>query len=260
MLSVTLDAMFLAAHPDDVELTAGGTVAKLVRQGYKVGICDLTRGEAGTRGNADLRDQEAEAAAKILGVTTRINLKIPDTRIEVNRDNQLKIMQVLRQFRPEYIFIPYWEDRHPDHMRASDVIREAAFYSGLARVETQWEGKPQEAFRPKRTLFCAARYDFPRSAGTTIIVDISDTFDIKMKAMEAFSSQFYHPTYESREPQTFISTPEFREALEARARHYGSLIDARYGEPFLSIEHLGVADPIRLLRDSAQDVNKLGFA
>lgn len=257
---MTLDAMFLAAHPDDVELTAGGTVAKLTRLGYKVGICDLTRGEAGTRGNADLRDREAEEAAKILGVAVRVNLRIPDTQIEVNRENQLKIIEVLRKYRPEYVFIPYWEDRHPDHMRASDVIREAAFYSGLARIVTTENGQPQEAFRPKRTLFCAARYDFPRSAGTTIVVDISDTFDVKMKAMEAFSSQFYHPTYQSEEPQTFISTPEFREALEARARHYGSLIDARYGEPFLSVEHLGVSDPIRLLRDSAQDVNKLGFA
>jgi len=252
--------MFLAAHPDDVELTSGGTVAKLTSLGYKVGICDLTRGEAGTRGNADIRAKEADAAAKILGVSIRVNLKIPDTQIEINRDNQLKIIQVLRLYRPEYIFIPHWEDRHPDHMRASDLLREAAFYSGLLRIETHSDGKPQKAFRPKRTLFCAARYDFPRSAGTTIIVDISDTFEIKMKAMAAFSSQFYHPTYKSDEPSTFISTPEFRDTLEARGRHYGSLIDARYGEPFLSVEHLGVADPIRLLRDSAQDVNKLGLA
>ncbi len=257
---MTLDAMFLAAHPDDVELTSGGTVAKLTKLGYRVGICDLTRGEAGTRGSADLRDREAEEAAKILGVTVRENMRIPDTLIESTREHQLKVIQVIRKYRPEFVFIPYWEDRHPDHMRASTLLRESVFYSGLSKIETRDGSELQEAFRPKRTLYCAARYEFKRMTGTILIVDISDTFETKMKAMEAFSSQFFHPEYKSDEPQTYISTPEFRQKLESRARHFGSLIDAEYGEPFLSLEHIGVRDVIGLLRSGTQDVNKLGFA
>ncbi len=257
---MTLDAMFFGAHPDDVELSAGGTAAKLAKLGYKIGICDLTRGEAGTRGSADMRDKEAQDAAKILGAVVRENLALPDTEFQNTRENQLKVIRLIRTYCPEFIFIPYWDDRHPDHVRASGLLREAAYYAGLAKIITEENGKPQTAFRPRRTIYTPARYLFSRDAGTSFIVDITETFEIKLKSMAAFASQFYNPDYRSKEPQTFISTPEFREAIEARARHFGSLIDKKYGEIFLTRENIGTGDPIKLLRDGGQDTNKSGFA
>ncbi len=255
-----LDAMFFGAHPDDVELTAGGTVARLSALGYRTGIVDLTRGESGTRGSASLREQEAENAAKILRVPIRVNLSLPDANIENTRDNRLKIIELLRLYRPDIVFIPYWEDRHPDHGRASHLCREAAFYSGLQKVETVFGNQPQSAFRPKRIVYCRARYEYAREHGFPFIVDISDTFHLKMKAVEAYASQFHNPNYRSDEPQTHISTPEFLEVIETKARYYGSLIDKKYGEPFLSREHFGVYDPLQFLHTVGQDLSKLGFS
>lgn len=253
-----LDVLFFGAHPDDVELTSGGTVVVLTRLGYAVGICDLTRGEAGTRGSAELRDAEAAESSRILGITVRENLAMPDTLFENNRANQLKVIETLRAHRPDFVFAPYWDDRHPDHVHASDLVKESFFYSGLSKIATTRDGRPQEAFRPQRLLFCPARYEFSKISGTMFIVDISDTFEEKMKAMEAFSSQFYHPAYQSDEPATHISTPAFRAGIEARARYYGALINVRYGEPFLSKEYIGVQDPLRILRDSGTDITKHG--
>ena len=256
-----LDAMFFGAHPDDVELSAGGTVAKLVKLGHTIGICDLTRGEAGTRGTAEMRDKEAQDAAGILGVAVRENVGLPDTIFKNTYENQLEIIRIIRKYRPDFVFTQYWNDRHPDHIHASHLVREAAFYSGLSKTVTTDNGQPQKAFRPKRVIYYAARYEFSRAEGSNMfIVDISDTLEIKMKAMAAFASQFYNPDYKSGEPQTSISTPEFRETIENRARHFGSLIDKKYGEPFLTKEHFGVSDPIGFLRAGGQDMNKLGFA
>lgn len=245
----TLDALFFGAHPDDVELTAGGTVAQLTRLGYRVGICDLTRGEAGTRGNAELREREAEESSRILGLAVRENLGLPDTQIENVRPHQLRVIETIRRHRPEVVFAPYWDDRHPDHIHASELVRESVFYAGLAKISTTDQQVQQEAFRPPRLLYCPARYEFSKISGTMIIVDISDTFELKMKAMAAFSSQFYNPDYRGDEPVTHISTPAFHSMVEARARYYGGLIGARYGEPFLSKEYIGVQDPLRILRE-----------
>lgn len=255
-----LDALFFGAHPDDVELSAGGTVAKLVALGHKVGICDITRGEAGTRGNAELREREAAEAAKILGVEVRENLGLPDTIFQNDRPNQLKAIQVIRKYRPDYVFCQYWVDRHPDHGHASDLIREASFYSGLTKIETSENGKAQSPFRPLKVVYYAARHEFSRLDGHTFVVDISDHLETKMKAMEAFASQFYNPDYRSEEPATYISTPEFRQTIRDRAAYYGSLIDSRYGEIFLVKENMSVSDPIGFFRSGGQDVNKLGFA
>lgn len=255
-----LDALFFGAHPDDVELSAGGTVAKLVKLGYKVGICDITRGEAGTRGSAEMRDKEAEDAAKILGVHVRENLELPDTEFVNDRANQLKAIRIIRKYQPEFVFCQYWNDRHPDHMHASDLVRESSFYSGLSKIETSDKGKLQEKFRPAKVIYYAARYEFSRIDGHIFIVDITDTIDIKMKAMAAFASQFFNPTYKSDEPQTYISSPEFTDAIRNRAAHFGSLIDAKYGESFLVREFPSVPDPVKFFRDGGQDVNKLGLA
>lgn len=240
-----LDAMFFGSHPDDVELTSGGTVAKLTQRGYQIGIVDLTRGEAGTRGSAEIRDKEAAEAGKILGVTVRENLEFTDTQIANTRDNQLKIIRILRLYRPEIIFIPYWDDRHPDHVHSSHLCREAAFFSGLRRIESIHMGQAQDAFRPNQIIYCRARFDFSRESGYPFIVDISDTFALKMKAVDAYASQFHNINYATDEPVTHISTPEFLELIEVRARHFGSLIGARYGEPFLSREIFNLDDPIK---------------
>ncbi|NUM79947.1 bacillithiol biosynthesis deacetylase BshB1 [bacterium] len=250
-----LDALFFGAHPDDVELSAGGTVAKLCKMGYKIGICDITRGEAGTRGSAEIRDKEAQEAAKILGAVARVNLNVPDTNIENNRENQLKVIQVIRRYTPDFVFTQYWDDRHPDHMHSSQLIRESAFYSGLEKIVTEDHGLTQKHFRPSRVIYYAAWFGFAPS----FIVDISDTFEIKMQAMSAFASQFYDPNYKSNESQTNISTPEFREAIQVRAQHFGSLIAKKYGEPFLTKENIGTNDPIKFLRDG-ESAKKLGFA
>jgi bacillithiol biosynthesis deacetylase BshB1 len=246
---MAMDAMFFGAHPDDVELSAGGTAAKMAKLGYTIGICDLTRGEAGTRGSAELRDKEALDAAKILGAVVRENLSLPDTEFQSTRENQIKVIRIIRKYCPEFVFIPYWDDRHPDHIRASELLRESAYYAGLAKIVTEDDGKAQTAFRPRRTIYCPARYQFSKDAGTPFIVDITDTFAIKTQALEAFSSQFYNPNYQSNEPQTYISTAEFRETIEARARYFGSLIGKKYGEIFLTREHFGIQDPIKLFRD-----------
>ena len=251
-----LDAVFFGAHPDDVELSSGGTIAKLCHLKYSVGIVDLTRGEKGTRVSADLREQEAQQASKLLGAKLRVNLGIADTMIENNKQNQAKVIEFLRTYQPEVIFIPYWDDRHPDHVHTSVLVKESAFYSGLDKIETQHEGSLQESFRPKRTLYYVARYEFKPS----FIVDVSEFFEKKMTAVKAYGSQFHNSDYQSDEPETFISRPEFLEAIEARAKHYGSLIDALYGEAFLSKENLSVQDPIGFLREGGQDANKLGMA
>lgn len=255
-----LDAMFFGAHPDDVELTAGGTVARLTQLGYVIGITDLTRGETGTRGNAELRLKEADEAAKILGVQVRYNLGYPDTDFFSTREKQIPVIEILRHHRPDIIFIPYWKDRHPDHERASRLCREAAFYAGLRKIETRYDGVTQNAFRPKRIIYCRARYAFDREDGFPFIVDITDTFHLKMKSVEAYASQFYNPTYQSDEPPTHISTPDFLDSIETKARYYGSLIDTRYGEPFLSREYFGIRDPLKFLHEVGQDLSKLGFS
>ncbi len=254
-----LDALFFGAHPDDVELSCGGTVAKLVKLGYKVGICDITRGEAGTRGNAEIRNKEADEAGKILGIEVRSNLDLPDTLFQNDRASQIEVIRIIRKYQPEFVFAPYWNDRHPDHIRASELVRDASFYAGLARIESIEDELAQIPFRPKKNIYYPTRYEFNRADGHVFIVDITETLEIKMKAMAAFGSQFYNPNYKSSDPQTYLSSPEFTSAIIERAAHFGSRIDAKYGEAFLTKESLAVRDPIDFFK-AGGDSNKLGFA
>lgn len=231
-----LDVLAIGAHPDDIELTCGGTVAKCVKQGYKVGMADLTQGELSTRGTAAIRAKEAAQAAKILGVHVRENLRIPDGNIEVNRKNMSKVIQLYRTYRPKIILIPHWHERHPDHVHAHNLCREAWFYSGLTKMETKLNGKKQEPWRPHHYFHFMQRYQFTPS----FIVDISDVYDIRMKAIKAHTSQFYNPS--SKEPETHLSQKAFLEWIETRARYFGEQIGAHYGEPFFSIQGIGVKD------------------
>lgn len=223
---MNLDAIFFAAHPDDAELSCGGTIAKMVSRKKKVGIVDLTAGEMGTRGSRETRFKELNKAAIILNITVRENLRIKDGQIENNKTNQLKVIKIIRKYKPGIIFMPYQNDRHPDHSNANRLVRESAFFSGLNKLKTSFSGKNQAAFRPDKNFYFMQTYTFEPS----FIVDISEFFDIKMKAVKCYSSQFYDP--ESKEPDTFISDKKFIEYLEARATFYGFQIGVKYGEPF----------------------------
>ncbi|MCX7878885.1 MAG: bacillithiol biosynthesis deacetylase BshB1 [Ignavibacteria bacterium] len=223
-----LDALFFAAHPDDAELGCGGLIIKLTDSGKKVGITDLTRGELSTRGNPEKRSLETKKASEILNLSLRKNLEIGDGNIENNPSNREKIINLIRGTKPELVFIPWWNDRHPDHENASKLLKESVFFAGLEKIQTYSEETLQKPFRPKRTFYYMQNYSFE----PTFIIDISTEFSRKMEAVKCYSSQFYNP--DSDEPETFISSKNFLEFIEARARFYGFMIGADYGEPYYS--------------------------
>ncbi len=235
-----LDVLAIGAHPDDVDLSCGGTVIKLGRQGKRVGLLDLTRGELGTRGTAEIRALEAAAAASILGVSVRENTAIPDGNIESNPENRLKVIRVIRRYKPDVLLLPYAVDRHPDHERAFTLCRESWFQAGLARIESLEDGVRQEPWRPRTYYHFMQWFEFPPS----FIVDITDEFEQRMECVRAFKSQFYDP--ESKERGTVLSTPEFLEMLRTRMAYYGDRIGARYGEPFFSFHPLKINDLVAL--------------
>ena len=229
-----LDALFVASHPDDIEITAGGTAIKLINEGKKVGIVDLTRGELSTRGTIQTRKKETEEASKVMGIHFRTNLKMEDGNIANIKANRAKLIKVIRETKPTIMFAPYPSDRHTDHINASNFIRESAFLSGLTKIKT---GK-LEAYRPQRVFYYRHAYDFP----ITFIVDISDTFKQKMKAIECYSTQFYKSKSTSAdEPETYISTSLFWKDLESRARFFGFKIGTEFGEPFYCYETIRVS-------------------
>jgi bacillithiol biosynthesis deacetylase BshB1 len=227
-----LDFLVFAAHPDDAELAMGGTIAKLTKFGLKVGITDLTGGELGTRGSKVSRKKESQKADKILNISNRENLGIKDGHVFENRENVLKVIKSIRKHRPQIIFAPYFNDRHPDHIEASKLIKRAMFFSGLQKIKTTFKGKQQKAYRPKKIFYFMQTYEFQPS----FIIDISDTFEIKMQAVRAYSTQFHIDGNAQKGPQTFISTPEFIKFLEARAKTFGFRVGKKYGEPFFSEE------------------------
>jgi len=234
-----LDAIAFGAHPDDVELSCAGTLIKLVKRGYAIGACDLTAGELGTRGTTEIRAREAERAAEIMGLKTRLNLGIPDGRIEQSAENRLKVIGVLRRHRPRAVFAPYWVCRHYDHVHASRLVSEACYYSGLVKIDT---GRRSPPFRPRVVIYYKTRCEFE----PTFLVDISEETEAKMAAIRAHKSQFYDP--ESSEPETPISSERFLERIEVLSRYYGLRIGAEHAEPFLLREALAVDDPIALFQ------------
>ncbi len=229
---MTIDVLAVGAHPDDIELSCSGTIIKLVKQGKKVGLVDLTGGELGTRGDRETRSKEAARAAEIMGASFRENLRMPDGDIEVNAENRLKLINVIRFCRPQIMLIPYSVDRHPDHEHAHKLAKESWFYAGLEKMETLRDGKKQKAFRPRAYYQYMQWNEFTPS----FIVDVSAEFDRRMEAVQAFRSQFYSPG--SPEPETVLSSPAFMRMLKTRLEYYGSKIGRRYGEPFYS--HLPV--------------------
>lgn len=231
-----LDVLAFGAHRDDIELTCAGTVLKLLRQGYKVGIIDLTAGEMGTRGTAEERQKEAEESTKILGVQCRENLGIPDANIQINDENKRKVISVIRKYKPKIIFLPYWEDRHPDHAYASKLVSESAFLAGLSKLYPEI---PRHL--TKKLVYYMCHYQFEPS----FVVDVTEYHETKMKAIRCFKSQIYNPNYQG-EP-TYISSPEYIESIEVRSRYYGGLIGKKYGEPFLIREMIEIDDIMTLI-------------
>ena len=229
---MNLDVMVCAAHPDDAELAMGGTIARFTSDGFSVGIIDLTRGEMGTRGSADTRQKEALEAAKILKTSIRENLLIPDGDIEISNGNIRKVVMLMRKYKPKIVFAPYFKDRHPDHISASKLIKRAMFVSGLEKIKTSEGEIAQRAYRPAKLFYYMQTYTFEPS----FIVDISNFVETKMKSVWAYTTQFHNP--ESDEPETFISSPEFIDYVDARAKYYGFQISKKFGEPFYCEEKI----------------------
>jgi len=236
-----LDVLALAAHPDDVELSCGGLMALLVAQGYRTGIVDFTRGELGTRGTPEERLAESAEASRVLGLSHRENLGLPDGEIRNTKEAQLLVVQAVRRTRPHIVLINAPDDRHPDHGDAARLSTDALFASGLAKIETVGpDGVPQEPWRPHHVLHYMQTVEFEPS----FVVDVTPVWETRMAALRAFRSQFDA----TEGPETFISTPAFLQFVEARSRHFGWRIGATYGEPLL-YRHgpVGVEDLVRTL-------------
>jgi len=238
-----LDILAIGAHPDDVELSCSGTLIKHVNAGYKVGIVDLTKGELGTRGSAEIRLQEVEAASKILGVHVRENMGFEDGFFQDDKVHQLELVKILRKYQPTVVIGNAKHDRHPDHGRAAGLVVNACFLAGLSKVETSLNGVAQNAFRPTAVYhYMQATHSEP-----DFVVDISDCFEQKLEAIRAYKSQFYHASADINAPQTFISSPEFMEFVKARAIHFGVPIGVKYAEAFTTNRIIGVKNLMDLL-------------
>lgn len=233
-----LDILAFGVHPDDIELGCSGTLLIEKMNGKTVGIIDLTRGELGTRGTADTRKNEAAASAKILKVDVRDNLDMADGFFKNDQENQLKIITVLRKYRPEIILCNAPDDRHPDHGRSSQLVADAAFLSGLIKVETSDDNGLQQAWRPKYVF----NYIQDKYFNPDFVIDISSVIDIKIEAVKAFKTQFYNPDDNSKEPQTYISSPEFLDSVINRSAMFGKMVGVKHAEGFLSKKMIGITD------------------
>lgn len=221
-----LDILAFGAHPDDVELGAAATIAKEISLGKKVGIIDLTQGELGTRGSKELRKIEAIKAANILGVAIRENLKFADGFFINDKEHQLKIIKSIRKYKPEIVLCNALDDRHIDHGKGSKLVSDACFLSGLEKIKTKLDGKLQEKWRPKLVY----HYMQWKNTEPDFVVNVSGFMDVKMEAVLAYSSQFYDPN--SKEAETPITSKNFTESIQYRAKELGRLIGVKHAEGF----------------------------
>ncbi len=232
---MSVDVLAIGAHPDDVEMIAGGTLAKLVDRGKSVAIIDMTRGEMGTRGTPEQRAEEAAAAAKVLGAAERINLGLPDGRLENTEQARVKVVEQIRRLRPTIVMTHYWQDLHPDHSATGHIVADTMYPSGFANYPAA--GTP---FRPNEYLFFMAHFTFEPS----FIVDVTGYWEQKVESVKCYHSQLHDATRDGLE--TLISQPAFIKRLEGRARNYGGMIYAEFGEPFLVRRPVPVVDPVDL--------------
>ncbi|MGV7105001.1 bacillithiol biosynthesis deacetylase BshB1 [Flavobacterium sp. U410] len=229
-----LDILAFGAHPDDVELGCAGTLAKEISLGKKVGIIDLTRGELGTRGSAEIRDEEASKAAEILGISVRENLEFRDGFFMNDEEHQLEIIKMIRKYQPEIVLCNAIHDRHIDHGKGSKLVSDACFLSGLRKVETQLNGETQEAWRPKIVYHYIQWYNIEPD----FVVDISDFMDRKIESVLAYSSQFYDKN--SKEPVTPITSKNFLDSITYRAQDLGRVVGVDFAEGFTTERYLAV--------------------
>jgi bacillithiol biosynthesis deacetylase BshB1 len=229
-----LDILAFGAHPDDVELGCGGTIAKEVSLGKKVGIIDLTRGELGTRGTAEARDMESAKSAEILGIAVRENLNMRDGFFINDEEHQLAVIRMIRKYQPNIVLCNAIDDRHIDHGKGSKLVSDACFLSGLMKIETEYDGKKQQAWRP----IAVYHYMQWKNLEPDFVVDISGFNEKRVEAILAYSSQFYNPN--STEPETLIATKNFLESLNYRPQNFGRLIGKDYAEGFNVERYLGV--------------------
>lgn len=230
-----LDVLAIGVHPDDIELGCAGTLINEIKNGKKVGAVDLTQGELGTRGTIETRYKEAADAAAVMGLVARENLKMRDGFFKNDEEHQMQVIRILRKYQPEVVIANILEDRHPDHGRAGNLVYDACFLSGLKQIKTFGDdGKEQEKWRPKYLL----HYIQDRFYEPDVIVDISDSFEQKMESVKAYKTQFHNP--DSTEPGTYISSPEFMEAIKSRARLLGKRIGVQFAEGFLSKKNIGI--------------------
>lgn len=221
-----LDVLAFAAHPDDVEISCGGTLLKMISEGYKVGIIDLTQGELGTRGTAETRKVEAAEAMNILGVVVRENLKMPDGFFDASQENKIKIIEAIRKYQPKIVLANSVTDRHPDHGKGSSLVSECCFLAGLPKIQTTRDNEEQLAWRPEKIYHYIQDYYIEPD----IIVDVTPFIAQKIESIKAYKTQFFDPN--SKEPETPISGENFFAFIEARARQFGRLIKADFGEGF----------------------------
>jgi N-acetylglucosamine malate deacetylase 1 len=236
-----LDILVIASHPDDAELGCGGTILSEIKKGRKVGIVDLTKGELGTRGTVETRDKEAGDANKILGITVRENLGFQDGFFENDKFHNLELIKVIRKYKPEIILTNALSDRHPDHGKSAELTYRAVFLSGLVKIETSLNGNKQDAWRSKAVY----NYIQDKYIAPDFVVDITEFWNTKTEAIKAYKSQFHNP--ESKDPQTYISSPDFFNFIEARAMEFGHSIGVKYGEGFTKQRQVGVRDLFDLI-------------
>jgi len=234
MKEMKLDILAFGAHPDDVELGCGGTIAKEIANGKKVGIVDLTRGELGTRGTPELRIKESENASKTIGVEIRENLGFKDGFFKNDESHQLEIIKIIRKFKPNIVLCNAKDDRHIDHPKGADLVVDSCFLSGLKKVKTDLEGKKQDSWRPNNVY----HYIQWKNTSPDFLVDISGFEDVKMNAVKCYSSQFYDPS--SKEPETLISKKNFLDTIYNRSLDFGRLIGVDHAEGFTTNKAIGV--------------------
>ncbi len=230
---MTVDVLAIAAHPDDVELTCGGTLIKMAKQGYKTGVLDLTAGEMGTRGTPETRAKEAAVASRIMGLSWRGDLGVPDSDVQPSRQHKLRLAEKIRELRPKTVIIPYWEARHPDHYHASELGYEGCFLAGLKNLPVEGD-----AYRPFKILYSTA---FVANLRPSFVVDITPYYEQRRKAILAYGSQF-RPKKGEEKSKVYLGLEALEDEMNRLARNYGHMIDVKYGEPFLVKELMQVDD------------------
>jgi N-acetylglucosamine malate deacetylase 1 len=239
-----LDILAFGVHPDDVELSCAGALLVEQKNGKKTGIIDLTAGELGTRGSGEIRKTEAAEAAKILGVEVRENLEMADGFFQNDEAHQRKVITAIRTFQPEIILCNAPEDRHPDHGRSSKMVADAAFLSGLMKIQTVFNGSVQQAWRPKYIF----RYIQDRMLQPDFVIDITDVFEQKIEAIRAYKTQFHNT--DLSEPQTYISTPDFLDSVIYRHKWFGKMIGVKYAEGFISEKMVGLKNFDAIIKEN----------